>query len=99
MRLSFYVASLIYAACHMYFCKRLIWQRRMSRPGLILSGAVAFVLVASGIDGVTSYVAGQHWRALGIYPALGATPENHPGSSCETCSAYRREEPCHWCGS
>lgn len=23
MRLSFYVASLIYAACHMYFCKRL----------------------------------------------------------------------------
>ena len=23
MRLSFYVASRIYAACHMYFCKRL----------------------------------------------------------------------------
>ena len=70
---------------------RNIWQRRMSRPGLILSGAVALVLVASGIDGVTSYVAGQHWHALGIRVALGATPENHPSASCQTCSAYRRE--------
>jgi len=43
MRLSFYGASLIYAACHMYFCKRLIvFDHRQSISQIILNPADPF---------------------------------------------------------
>ncbi len=51
-----------------------LWQLRLARALLVVFGAAALFLAATGIFGLMSYVVAQRQREVGIRLALGAQP-------------------------